>query len=105
MDDIVLTRVLRAQGLNTADLTRMSRDGELTRVRRGAYSHDPGEDLGRDERHRRLVLATAPLLLDGSVVHPPSVSDCSRWNGGPAYAPPAERSASPTSAARASASR
>jgi hypothetical protein len=68
MDDIVLTRALRAQGLNTADLTRMSRHGELTRVRRGAYSHDPGQDLGRDERHRRLVLATAPLLLDGSVV-------------------------------------
>jgi hypothetical protein len=68
MDDIVLTHVLRAQGLTTEELTRLQRSGDLTRIRRGAYSHDAGEDLGRDDRHRRLVLATAPLLLDGSVV-------------------------------------
>jgi hypothetical protein len=68
MDDIVLTQALRAQGLTTEELTRLQRSGDLTRIRRGAYSHDPGRELRREDRHRRMVLATAPLLLDGSVV-------------------------------------
>ena len=80
----MLTRSLRAQGLNTADLARLSRDGELTRVRRGAYSHDPGEDLRREEQHRRLVLATAPLLLDGSVL---SHGSAAVLHGLPVWAP------------------
>lgn len=68
MDDIVLTQARRAQGLTTEELTRLQRSGDLTRIRRGAYSHDPGQGLRREDHHRRLVLATAPQLLDGSVV-------------------------------------
>jgi hypothetical protein len=64
----VLARTLAAQGLNADDRARLSRIGELTRVRRGAYAYAPGDDLAAAQRHRRLVLATAPQLLDGSVV-------------------------------------
>ena len=67
-DDIVLTRTLRTQGLGTDDVARLRRSGELTRVRRGAYAYAPDEDQVGEKRHRRLVLATAPQLLDGSVV-------------------------------------
>jgi alkylated DNA nucleotide flippase Atl1 len=67
MDNIRLTRNLLDQGYNWVDLRRLQRDGELVRVRRGAYCQDekPGEFL--EERHRRLILATAPQLRDGAV--------------------------------------
>ena len=67
-DDIVLTRTLRIQGLNTEDLARLSRRGELARVRRGAYAYVADDGEVREKRHQRLILATAPQLLDGSVV-------------------------------------
>lgn len=72
MDDISLTRTLLAQGFDHAELGRMQRRGELSRVRRGAYSSEPLPERAAgpevDERHRKLILATAPQLLPGAVV-------------------------------------
>jgi len=68
MDDIRLTRTLLDQGYDHYDLRGLQRGGELVRVRRGAYARDPGVDLGVVQRHRRLVLGTAPQLRDGAVV-------------------------------------
>ena len=68
MDDIQLTRALRLQGLNAAEVARLSRRGDLEHLRRGAYAAPPEQALRRDEQHRRLVAATGPQLLDGSVV-------------------------------------
>lgn len=67
-DDIVLTPALRAQGFEPNELARMTRRGELTRLRRGAYTHEPGTELSAAYQHLRLVRATALQLLDGSVV-------------------------------------
>jgi predicted transcriptional regulator of viral defense system len=68
MDDIRLTRTLREQGYNYDDLRRLQQAGELVRIRRGAYALRDRSDLTLEERHRRLVLATAPQLLDGAVL-------------------------------------
>ncbi|HZA72196.1 MAG TPA: hypothetical protein VE476_04725 [Propionibacteriaceae bacterium] len=67
-DDIVLTQTLRTRGLNTDDIARLTRIGELARVRRGAYAYAQDGEQTPEMHHRRLVLATAPQLLDGSVV-------------------------------------
>jgi hypothetical protein len=68
MDDIRLTRNLLDLGYDHRDLRRLQRDGELVRVRRGAYAYDdrPGEFI--EEQHRRVVLATTPQLHDGAIV-------------------------------------
>ena len=72
MEDIKLTRTLLAQGFGHAELLRMQRRGELSRVRRGAYAAGPipeqpvGPEV--DKRHLQLILATAPQLLPGAVV-------------------------------------
>jgi hypothetical protein len=68
MDDIRLTRTLLDQGYDYDDLRRLQRAGELVRIRRGAYALREGSDLALEERHRRVVLATAPQLLDGAVL-------------------------------------
>jgi hypothetical protein len=68
VDDIQLTSALTARGFSYDDLCRLHRQGELTRVRRGAYTVAAQVDLTREEQHKRLVHATAPQLLDGSVV-------------------------------------
>jgi hypothetical protein len=68
MDDIRLTRTLLDQGYDHDDLRRLQRAGELVRIRRGAYALRDGSDLALEERHRRVVLATAPQLLDGAVL-------------------------------------
>lgn len=72
MDDISLTRTLLAQGYDHAELRRMQRRGELSRVRRGAYAvgplPEPATGPEVDERHRQLIRATAPQLLPGAVV-------------------------------------
>ena len=68
MDDILLTRALTAQGFSYDDLVRLTRRGELTRLRRGAYAAVARDGLGREEQHKRLIHATAAQLLDGSVV-------------------------------------
>jgi hypothetical protein len=67
MDDIRLTRNLMDQGYNWVDLRRLQRDGDLVRVRRGAYAL--GDKTGEfvEERHRRLILATAPQVQDGAI--------------------------------------
>jgi hypothetical protein len=67
MDDIRLTRNLIDQGYNWVDLRRLQRDGDLVRVRRGAYAL--GDKTGEfvEERHRRLILATAPQVQDGAI--------------------------------------
>ena len=68
MTDILLTANLRSQGLSYAEITRLARSGDLTRVRRGAYARGTPTDPRREELHRRLILATLPQLNDGSVV-------------------------------------
>jgi Transcriptional regulator, AbiEi antitoxin len=68
MDDIRLTRTLLDLGYDYGDLRRLLRDGELVRVRRGAYARVDNPDQLVEERHRRLVLGTAPQLRDGAVL-------------------------------------
>jgi hypothetical protein len=67
MDDIRLTRSLLDLGYDHQDLRRLQRDGELFRVRRGAYAREDKSDQFVEERHRRLVVATAPQLRDGAI--------------------------------------
>jgi hypothetical protein len=59
MHDIELTGALLSQGYNHDDLRRLQQRSDLVRVRRGAYARDGKPDLPPEERHRRLVLATA----------------------------------------------
>ncbi len=68
MDDIKLTRTLIAEGYNHDDLKRLQLRNELVRVRRGAYVTEGSPNLTIDERHRRLVLGTAPQLRDGAIL-------------------------------------
>lgn len=58
-DDVLLSRDLRDQGYEQSELDRMTRRGELVRIRRGAYG-TPGDDEGADARlnHLRLLKAT-----------------------------------------------
>jgi predicted transcriptional regulator of viral defense system len=87
-NDIVLTRTLATQGFNADDLARLSRTGELTRVRRGAYAYAPGNDLARAQQHRRVVVATAPMLLGGSVI---SHGSAAALHGLPVWQPAVEK--------------
>ncbi len=67
MDDIRMTRNLLDQGYDYDDLRRLQRGGELIRVRRGAYALEDKPDQLIEQRHRRLVLGTAPQLKDGAI--------------------------------------
>jgi hypothetical protein len=67
MDEIKLTRTLLDQGFDHDDLRRLNRGGELIRVRRGAYALEEKPGLAVEDRHRRLILGTAPQLRDGAV--------------------------------------
>jgi hypothetical protein len=67
MDDIRVTRNLLDQGYDHDDLRRLQRGGELIRVRRGAYARQDKPDQLIEQRHRRLVLGTAPQLRDGAI--------------------------------------
>jgi hypothetical protein len=67
MDDIRMTRSLLEQGYGHDDLRRLQRAGDLIRLRRGAYAFEDQPDQLPEERHRRLVWATAPQLGDGAV--------------------------------------
>ena len=51
-----------------SEVRELLRRGELCRIRRGAYAAVAGGDQVREDKHRRLIHATAPQLLDGSVV-------------------------------------
>jgi hypothetical protein len=66
VDDIRMTRSLLEQGYGHDDLRRLQRAGELIRLRRGAYAFEDKPDQLLEERHRRLVWATAPQLGDGA---------------------------------------
>ena len=64
----MLTAAFRERGIDDRDLLRLQRQGELTRIRRGAYAPTPGEPLGLADQHRRLILATVPQLGLGAVI-------------------------------------
>jgi len=68
MHDIKLTRALLAEGYNHDDLRRLQQRSELVRIRRGAYATESRPEITIDERHRRLVLATAPQLREGAIL-------------------------------------
>jgi hypothetical protein len=62
-----MTRSHLEQGYGHDDLRRLQRAGDLIRLRRGAYAFEDQPDQLPEERHRRLVWATAPQLGDGAV--------------------------------------
>ena len=67
MDDIRMTRSLLELGYDHDELRRLQRAGALIHVRRGAYAFQNKPDQMVEERHQRLVLATAPQLRDGAI--------------------------------------
>jgi hypothetical protein len=68
MDDIVLTRTLRQQGLDGREIRRLQRDGDLVPVRRGAYARQQQPDRSLEALHRELIGATVPQLREGAVI-------------------------------------
>jgi hypothetical protein len=68
MHDIKPTRALLAEGYNHDDLRRLQQRSELVRIRRRAYATESRPEITIDERHRRLVLATAPQLREGAIL-------------------------------------
>jgi hypothetical protein len=67
MHPVLLRAELLRRGLSSDDLERLRRQGELTRVRRGAYAR-PVPEASVEERHRLLVAATLPQLGHEGVV-------------------------------------
>lgn len=84
MNDILLTHALLDQGFSYDEIIRLHRRGNLTRIRRGAYIAPSDKEVHREERHRRLIHATVPQLLDGSVVSHGSAAALHRL---PVFAP------------------
>lgn len=69
MDKLRFSQDLRAAGYTYAEVRRMTRAGELERVRRGTYTTASGE-VDRAEAHRRLVAATmAAVSVDAAASH------------------------------------
>jgi hypothetical protein len=66
MTSIRLTRELLADGYTHSELAAQLRAGSLTRVRRGAYDHEPEDEIGL--RHLQLVEATLRLTAPSAVV-------------------------------------
>jgi hypothetical protein len=66
--DLILTRELAERGLTTYDVERLLRLEQFERVRRGAYGPSLPAEAGPEERHRRLILATARMLEPDAVV-------------------------------------
>ena len=58
MDEIRFTTDLMAEGWTSAEIARLARQGELKRIRRGAYEPPPEAELDHRESHRRLIAAT-----------------------------------------------
>lgn len=70
MDEILATAALLTRGFSSEEITRLRRNGELVRIRRGAYAHPDDRELTPEEDHRRLLTATMPQLrTDGVVSH------------------------------------
>jgi len=68
MTRVQLARDLGAQGWTPEDLRRLTRSGELERVRRGAYAEPPPAPLDPAAVHRQLIAATLPQLAAGAVL-------------------------------------
>ena len=69
VDGIELTSTLLDRGYDTAELARLVNQGELVRIRRGAYARpsDLAADEPLDQQRCRLVLATLPQLCPDAV--------------------------------------
>jgi hypothetical protein len=59
-------RQLGREGIGPTELRRLTRDGQLERLRRGAYA-DP-EPFDAVSRHLRLIAATVPQLREGAIL-------------------------------------
>jgi predicted transcriptional regulator of viral defense system len=68
MNDIWTTRDLRDRGYSSAEIARRLRNGELVKIRTGAYELPVAEERRLKARHRTLILATAPQLGAETVV-------------------------------------
>jgi hypothetical protein len=69
-EGLIRTHDLRELGVHPSVVQRLERQGVLVRVRTGVYAkRDEWQALSRDERYRRLVIATA-----GAARHPLVVS-------------------------------
>lgn len=68
MDEVLLRAEARTRGLSDNDLGRLTRSGDLSRVRRGAYARPADGARTPEEDHRLLVAATMPQLGDGAVL-------------------------------------
>lgn len=69
MTNVRLSKDLLEQGYSYAELTRMTRDAQLVRVRRGAYANGDGaDDLDPRVAHLRLLEATVGQCSPDSVV-------------------------------------
>ena len=66
VSDVRLSRELFAQGYSYAELLRLKRTGQLTRIRRGAYANREEPDPHLE--HRRLLVATLGQTTAESVV-------------------------------------
>ena len=82
MDDVRLRSQLLALGRSDADLGRLTRSGDLQRIRRGAYSPYAPATLTLEERHRQLIAATMPQLRRGGVL---SHGSAAVWHGLPVW--------------------
>lgn len=60
------SRDLRREGIGPDQLRRLTRAGELQRLRRGAYA-DP-QSLHAEAEHLRLIAATLPQLKEGTIL-------------------------------------
>jgi hypothetical protein len=68
MENVLLRATLLDRGYTADDLERMRRSGELTRLRRGAYTWRAERDLSPEDRHRQLIAGTVPQLRSSATV-------------------------------------
>lgn len=68
MTRVSLRRDLATDGFSTDDIARMTRNGELVHLRRGAYAEPAEPDLDPRLAHLRLIAATIPQCAPGAVL-------------------------------------
>jgi hypothetical protein len=68
MERVRLTRDLRAEGFESAELARLRRAGSIRSVRRGAYVMDPTPTTEADAAHREQIVASVGMLTTPAVV-------------------------------------